>query len=96
MALITGGASGIGEAMARLFSRHGAKVMIADIQDSLAQSVCKDIGPANTSFIHCDVTKEADIVKTVNATISKHGKLGVMVNSAGIVDQEKPNILDND
>uniref|UniRef100_A0A5B6ZX52 Putative secoisolariciresinol dehydrogenase-like n=1 Tax=Davidia involucrata TaxID=16924 RepID=A0A5B6ZX52_DAVIN len=95
VALITGGASGIGEYTARLFSKHGAKVVIADIQDKLAQSVCKDLNPKSASFVHCDVTKEMDVENAVNTAVAKHRKLDIMFNNAGIVGVAKPNILDN-
>ena len=41
-------------------SKHGAKVVIADIQDELGHSVCEELNPQSTSFVHCDVTKETD------------------------------------
>ena len=94
VALITGGSSGIGESTARLFSKHGAKVVIADIQDELGHSVCEELNPQSTSFVHCDVTKETDVENAVNHAISKYGKLD-MYNNAGIVGVAKPNILDN-
>ena len=97
MALITGGASGIGESTARLFSRHGAKVVIADIQDNLGQSVCKELSsPTSASFVHCDVTSEKDVENAINVAVAKYGKLDIMFNNAGIVGESKPNILDND
>ena len=95
MALITGGSSGIGESTARLFSKHGAKVVIADIQDELGHSVCEDLNPQSTSFVHCDVTKETDVENAVNYAVSKYGKLDIMYNNAGIFGVAKPNILEN-
>lgn len=82
--MITGGASGIGESTARLFSKHGAKLLIADVQDELGQSVCKQLSSSSVSFIHCDVTKEQDVENAVNTAISKYGKLDIMFNNAGI------------
>ncbi|KAK7274534.1 hypothetical protein RIF29_15628 [Crotalaria pallida] len=92
VALVTGGASGIGEATARLFTKHGAKVVIADIQDDLGQSVSRDL--ESSSFVHCDVTKEDDVEKAVNTTVSKHGKLDIMFNNAGITGVNQTNITD--
>ncbi|KAL3747810.1 hypothetical protein ACJRO7_016598 [Eucalyptus globulus] len=85
VAVITGGAGGIGESTARLFSKHGAKVIIADIRDDLGKSVCVDLGAETASFVHCDVSIESDF-----------GKLDIMVNNAAIGDPPKANILDND
>ncbi|ONI01429.1 hypothetical protein PRUPE_6G138600 [Prunus persica] len=96
VAVITGGASGIGESTARLFSKHGAKVVIADVQDDLAESVCRDLSPSSTSFVHCDVTKEEDVENVVQTATNKYGKLDIMFNNAGIAGMVKPNILDND
>ncbi|CAH9111792.1 unnamed protein product [Cuscuta europaea] len=93
VALITGAASGIGEKTARLFSRHGAKVVIADVQDDLAQKVCKDL---DAEFVHCDVTKEPDVVNAVNAAVSKFGKLDIMHNNAGIGGTFRDSILDEE
>ena len=93
MALISGGASGIGEATARLFSKHGAHVVIADIQDDLGLSLCKQLESA--SYVHCDVTNENDVQNAVNTAISKYGNLDIMFNNAGIIDEIKTSILDN-
>ncbi|XP_050226941.1 short chain aldehyde dehydrogenase 1-like [Mercurialis annua] len=81
VALITGGASGIGESTARLFARHGADVFIADIQDDLGHSVCHEIG---SNYIHCDVTNESDVKNAIKTAISKHGKLDIMFSNSGI------------
>ena len=93
VALISGGASGIGEATARLFSKHGAHVVIADIQDDLGLSLCKHLESA--SYVHCDVTNENDVQNAVNTAISKYGNLDIMFNNAGIIDEIKTSILDN-
>ncbi|XVE66378.1 hypothetical protein DITRI_Ditri08aG0075800 [Diplodiscus trichospermus] len=95
VALITGAATGIGECIARHFCWHGAKVIIADIQDEMGQSVCKDLGHAVASFVHCDVAKESDVETAVNTAISMYGKLDIMVNNAAVVDDAKPSIIDN-
>ncbi|KAM7469236.1 hypothetical protein LguiA_007419 [Lonicera macranthoides] len=96
VALITGGARGIGESIARLFVKHGAKVIIADLLDELGESVCQDMGPNVSSFIHCDVTIESDMEEAINTTIAKHGKLDIMVNNAGIIGERKASILENE
>jgi NAD(P)-dependent dehydrogenase (short-subunit alcohol dehydrogenase family) len=95
VALITGGASGIGECNARLFVQHGAKVLIADIQDDLGEALCKSLGSQESiSYIHCDVTCDSDVKNAVDMAVSKYGKLGIMFNNAGIVGTCKaPRIL---
>ncbi|KAM7262848.1 hypothetical protein ACFE04_000531 [Oxalis oulophora] len=94
VALITGGASGIGECSARLFANHGAKVIIADVQDKLGQSVCEAIGP-NSTYVHCDVTDEAQIKNAVDKAVTDYGKLDIMFNNAGIGGENKTRIVDN-
>ncbi|PIA59198.1 hypothetical protein AQUCO_00400226v1 [Aquilegia coerulea] len=96
VALITGGASGIGECTAKLFSQHGAKVVIADIQDDLGHSVCKEIGTTSASYVHCNVTDESQVSNAVDTAVAKYGKLDIVFNNAGIVDDFKPRIVDND
>ncbi|KAH9605509.1 hypothetical protein KSS87_004677 [Heliosperma pusillum] len=93
VAIITGGASGIGECTAKLFTQHGAKVVIADIQDDLGQSICKELGPSAT-FVHCDVTNEAHVKDVVDYTMAQYGKLDIMHNNAGIGGPPQPSIID--
>lgn len=95
VALITGGASGIGECTARVFANQGAKVVIADIQDELGQSVSKSIGP-NSTYVHCDVTDESQVKAAVDKAAATYGKLDIMFNNAGIADENKARIIDND
>jgi NAD(P)-dependent dehydrogenase (short-subunit alcohol dehydrogenase family) len=82
VALITGGASGIGECTARLFILHGAKVVIADLQDELGGSVANELGE-HACYVHCDVTNEDDVSKAIDYAVSKFGKLDIMFNNAG-------------
>ncbi|XP_073154461.1 secoisolariciresinol dehydrogenase-like [Henckelia pumila] len=96
VALITGGASGIGECTAKLFSKHGAKVIVADIQDELGHSLIKSIDPSNSTYIHCDVTNEDHLRTAVDTAVSTYGKLDIMFNNAGICDPPKSRITDNE
>ncbi|KAL2345268.1 hypothetical protein Fmac_006553 [Flemingia macrophylla] len=92
VALITGGASGIGEATARLFLRHGAKVVIADIQDNLGHSLCHNLNNHNISYVHCDVANHDDVKAAVSAAVSRHGKLDILFSNAGIGGSLDPSI----
>lgn len=108
--MITGGASGIGESTARLFVQHGAKVVIADIQDELGLSVCDSICNSNNSnttnnnhhqndvvsYIHCDVTKDSDVKNAVDFAISEYGKLDIAFSNAGFSGKTNPSILDTE
>lgn len=95
MVIITGAASGIGAAAAKLFASHGATVVIADIKDELGTAVAASIGAEKCSFVHCDVTDEAQVEKAVNYAVSKHGRLDVMYSNAGILLMS-PSILELD
>ncbi|CAN1162492.1 Short chain aldehyde dehydrogenase 1, partial [Linum perenne] len=96
VALITGGASGIGESTAKLFAQHGAKVIIADVQDKLGHSLTKTIlqsfPDSSVSYLHCNVASETDVQNAVDATVSMHGKLDIMYNNAGITGEYNPSI----
>ncbi|XP_057999652.1 short chain aldehyde dehydrogenase 1 [Hevea brasiliensis] len=97
VALITGGASGIGESTARLFVQHGAKVLIADVQDDLGKSLCQEFGSpkeSNISYVHCDVTSDSDVQNAVDKAVSRYGKLDIMFNNAGIGGAAESGILD--
>ncbi|GAB4856312.1 hypothetical protein Ancab_014240 [Ancistrocladus abbreviatus] len=87
VAIITGGASGLGEYTAKLFLSHGAKVIIADVQDDLGQSLCKDHASSDISYIHCDVTSDSDVKNLIDITMSEHGRLDIMHSNAGISGQ---------
>lgn len=94
--IVTGGASGIGEAIVRLFAAHGARaVVIADIQDEKARKVAESIG-RSCSFFHCDVTDEEQVKAMVDWTAQTHGGLDVMISNAGDIRKENQTILDLD
>ncbi|KAH0734232.1 hypothetical protein KY285_009939 [Solanum tuberosum] len=97
VAIITGGASGIGAATARLFVQHGAKVVIADIQNDLGNSLVRQIGTEQTIvYVHCNVSIESDVKNVVDATITKFGKLDIMCSNAGVLGKPISSILDVD
>lgn len=94
VAIITGGASGIGASAVHLFHENGAKVVVADIQDTMGQAIADKLGE-NVSYIHCNVANEDDICNLVDTTVSKYGQLDIMYNNAGIVDIPFMNILES-
>jgi NAD(P)-dependent dehydrogenase (short-subunit alcohol dehydrogenase family) len=79
-AIVTGGASGLGEATARLLAEKGARVVIADLQDDKGEAVAKEL---EGIFAHTDVTSEEDVIAAVEAA-KELGPLRVLVNCAGI------------
>lgn len=97
VAIITGGARGIGEATVRLFARHGAKVVIADVEDTLGTVLANTLAPSVT-FVHCDVSLEEDIENLINSTISRYGRLDILFNNAGVLGNQckHKSILDFD
>ncbi|XP_038882752.1 secoisolariciresinol dehydrogenase-like [Benincasa hispida] len=94
VAIITGGASGFGKSTARLFVRHGATVVIADVQDDLGRSLCEELGSEKTvSYVHCDVTSDSDVKNAVDFAVERYGQLDIMYNNAGITGEMDPTIL---
>jgi 2-keto-3-deoxy-L-fuconate dehydrogenase len=86
VALVTGGGSGIGEAIAHLFARQGAQVIVADLQADAAERVTTDIveqgGAAGALTL--DVAEEAQVRAGFAAMADRHGRLDVVVNNAGV------------
>ncbi|MBO69222.1 MAG: dehydrogenase [Acidiferrobacteraceae bacterium] len=83
VAIVSGGAQGIGYSIAQLFSKEGAHVVILDINDENGSQACATI--PNSEFIHCDVAQNSDIQNSVNEIIAKHRKIDICVNNAGIL-----------
>ncbi|KAK2663958.1 hypothetical protein Ddye_002532 [Dipteronia dyeriana] len=86
VAIITGGASGIGEATARLFADNGIRmIIIADIQDELGQQVAISIGTHRCNYMHCDVTYEDQVKALIESTVQNYGQLDIIFSNAGII-----------
>ncbi len=89
VAIVTGGASGMGAAIAETYAREGAHVAVVDVDGDAAKKVARKIG--NTAIaIKCDVTKRSDIDDAVVETASAFGGLNVLVNNAGVAHLNKP------
>ncbi|MGM0928868.1 MAG: SDR family oxidoreductase [Actinomycetota bacterium] len=84
VALISGGARGMGASHARLLAVEGASVVIGDVLDHVGRALASEIGP-RASYVHLDVTSPTDWLAAVNHTVQKFGSLDVLVNNAGIV-----------
>ena len=86
VALISGGARGMGAAEARMFAREGAKVVIGDVLDAEGTRVAAEIAESggDALFVHLDVTHEEDWRSAIGAATSSFSKLDILVNNAGI------------
>jgi len=96
VALITGGASGMGASMARIFAGEGAKVAVADMLDAEGRRIVDEITRANGAaiFHKLDVTSEAGWQAAIAATVSAFGKLDILVNDAGISGSAVEDLFD--
>lgn len=83
VALVTGGASGIGAAIAEAFAAKGARVAVADLNESGAQATAAALPTDSTGF-RCDVSDPRSVGATVDAVAETFGQLDILVNSAGI------------
>lgn len=84
VAVITGAASGIGEASARRFVEEGCRVVLGDIQAEEGQALAEELGEG-VVFMQCNVTKEDEVAALVDLAVKEFGQLDVMFNNAGIV-----------
>ncbi|KAG6404839.1 hypothetical protein SASPL_132415 [Salvia splendens] len=97
VAIVTGGASGIGETTARVLADHGARrVVIADIQSEKGHAVAKAIGLERCSFFLCNVTDEDQVETLVKWTVTTYGGLDIMFSNAAVVSTSLQTVLDLD
>jgi 3alpha(or 20beta)-hydroxysteroid dehydrogenase len=85
VALISGGARGMGESHGRAMVAQGAKVMLADVLDEEGEAAAAALGD-NAAYVHLDVTDRAQWAAAVAATVARFGELNVLVNNAGIAN----------
>ncbi len=91
--LVTGGASGLGEAVVRAINAHGGKVVIADLNEETGQALVNELGD-NVRFVRCDVTSGDAVKAAVDLAESEFGSLQGSINCAGIAVVQK--LLDRD
>lgn len=87
-AIITGGASGLGEATARLFISQGAKVVILDLNEAAGQALESEF-PGQLKFLNTDVTSESEVQNALDIALQTFGSINILVNCAGIAPARK-------
>lgn len=97
--LVTGGASGLGEACVRRLAQQGAKVVILDLNEALGQALATELG-SSVAFVKTDVTNETDVQQAIDTALRLYGRVDVAINCAGIgppaktIGKEGPHSLD--
>ena len=92
VAIVTGAASGIGQAVAELYAKEGAKVIVSDLQDKLGEAVANGIkeGGGEAIYFHCDISKAEECKALVAKAIDTYGALHIACNNAGIGGPQAP------
>jgi 3-oxoacyl-[acyl-carrier protein] reductase len=89
VAIVTGGASGFGEAIVRLYIAEGAKVMLADLNAKRGKAIAKELGP-KCAFAKCDVSLGSNVKSMVKACVKLLGSPDIVVNNAGTTHLNRP------
>jgi NAD(P)-dependent dehydrogenase (short-subunit alcohol dehydrogenase family) len=84
VAIITGGAGGIGRAAGKLFAEEGAHVVLVDLNESALQDAVQSIGDENVSYVVADTTQPDQVQRFINATVERHGGVDIFIANAGI------------
>lgn len=92
VAIVTGAASGMGKAIAELYAKEGAKVIVADLNDEGAETVVKGIKDSGgeAKAVKVNVAEVEDINKMVDVAVEEYGTLDILVNNAGVMDGMEP------
>jgi 3-oxoacyl-[acyl-carrier protein] reductase len=94
VAIVTGGGSGFGEAIAKRFAEEGAKLIVNDINDEGGTRVAKEIdgaqGQGSATYLRADVASDSDMAKLIAAALDRYGHIDIMVNNAGITHVNRP------
>src|SRR5215211_7212657 len=93
VAVITGAASGIGAAAARLFAQEGAGVVVADVDDTQGPKLAEEIGGL---FVRTDVTSPGDVVGMYDAAAAEYGRVDICFNNAGISPPADDSVLETE
>jgi NAD(P)-dependent dehydrogenase (short-subunit alcohol dehydrogenase family) len=98
VAIITGGAHGMGAEEVRLFAREGARVVIADILEEDGRHLAAEVQQtgAEAMFVRVDVTSESDWQRVVESTVARFGKLDILVNNAGLSSTSETDPMNTD
>lgn len=90
VALVTGGSAGIGRATALLFAKHGARVVVSDVNDTSGEAVAEEIRAAGgeSRYIRCNVSDRASVQALIAGTVAEFGRLDCAFNNAGVIFDE--------
>jgi 3-oxoacyl-[acyl-carrier protein] reductase len=94
VAIVTGGGSGFGEAIAKRFAAEGAQLVINDVNDAGGTRVAKEIdgaqGQGSAIYVRADVSRNDDMARLIGASADRYGRIDIMVNNAGITHVNRP------